>query len=234
MDGAALAEARRIIAELVARAGEVATHTEVYDLEPGYTPQAPRVRRIKTPHRVHPLFWDIARLRHRPSGTSPARPGRSRRWPAAPTTSATPRTAWRFRPARCGGRPCGNSPPGLPPNWKSGLRRSEAPRPADPRSRPLFPNPPCHPIDHGSCGPLSLHGRDFAMRHPGCGRPNWRAAMLAKRETDGAEAPLTRTACLPGPHVHHRKPGAVESRDGPVGLNGRKATRRAAPAGEGL
>lgn len=61
MDGAALAEARRIIAELVARAGEVAAHTEVYDLEPGHTPQAPRVRRIKTPHRVHPLFWDIAR-----------------------------------------------------------------------------------------------------------------------------------------------------------------------------
>jgi phytanoyl-CoA hydroxylase len=52
----ALRELRRIIAELVAGAATVDTHTAVYDLEPGHTRAAPRVRRIKSPHEVHPAF----------------------------------------------------------------------------------------------------------------------------------------------------------------------------------
>src|SRR5262245_41301511 len=56
LPAAALSELRQIIAELVAGAAAVETHTEVYDLEPGHTRAAPRVRRIKSPHAVHPAF----------------------------------------------------------------------------------------------------------------------------------------------------------------------------------
>ena len=56
-----LTELREIIAELVAAAGKVDTHTAVYDLEPGHTPAEPRVRRIKQPHKVHPAFDAVVR-----------------------------------------------------------------------------------------------------------------------------------------------------------------------------
>lgn len=56
-----LAQLRTIIAELVAAAAHTTEHTEVYDLEPGHTPAIPRVRRIKTPHKVHSLFDGIVR-----------------------------------------------------------------------------------------------------------------------------------------------------------------------------
>ena len=56
-----LAQLRTVVAELVAAASLTTEHTEVYDLEPGHTPAIPRVRRIKTPHKVHPLFDDIVR-----------------------------------------------------------------------------------------------------------------------------------------------------------------------------
>jgi phytanoyl-CoA hydroxylase len=58
-----LTELREIIAELVAAAGAVDTHTAVYDLEPGHTPAEPRVRRIKQPHKVHPAFDAVVRSR---------------------------------------------------------------------------------------------------------------------------------------------------------------------------
>jgi phytanoyl-CoA hydroxylase len=61
LDAAQLAEARRVVDEFIAGSREVTAHNDVYDLEPGHTPEAPRVRRIKTPHKHHPLFWDIAR-----------------------------------------------------------------------------------------------------------------------------------------------------------------------------
>jgi phytanoyl-CoA hydroxylase len=56
-----LAQLRSVIAELVAAAASTTEHTDVYDLEPGHTPAAPRVRRIKTPHKVHKLFDEIVR-----------------------------------------------------------------------------------------------------------------------------------------------------------------------------
>lgn len=56
-----LAQLRAVVAELVAASSSTTEHTEVYDLEPGHTPADPRVRRIKTPHKVHPLFDDIVR-----------------------------------------------------------------------------------------------------------------------------------------------------------------------------
>ena len=60
-DAAELASARQRIAEVVAAAGKVTEHTDVYDLEPNHRADAPRVRRIKTPHKHFPLFWDLAR-----------------------------------------------------------------------------------------------------------------------------------------------------------------------------
>jgi ectoine hydroxylase-related dioxygenase (phytanoyl-CoA dioxygenase family) len=54
-------ELRRIIAELVAGAAAADTHTAVYDLEPGHTRSAPKVRRIKQPHMVHPAFAAVVR-----------------------------------------------------------------------------------------------------------------------------------------------------------------------------
>lgn len=56
-----LAQMRSVVAELVAASAQTTEHTEVYDLEPGHTPTSPRVRRIKTPHKVHALFDEIVR-----------------------------------------------------------------------------------------------------------------------------------------------------------------------------
>ena len=61
LDQHELATFRRVIADLVAGAAAVETHTEVYDLEPGHTRTTPRVRRIKTPHKVHPAFAAVVR-----------------------------------------------------------------------------------------------------------------------------------------------------------------------------
>ncbi len=61
LDRAMLAEMREVIAGFVAGAKRVSAHDEIYDLEPGHRPEAPRVRRIKTPHKHHPLFWRVAK-----------------------------------------------------------------------------------------------------------------------------------------------------------------------------
>ena len=56
LDGGELSRLLQVIAGLAAGAAAVETHTDIYDLEPGHTRAAPRVRRIKTPHKVHPAF----------------------------------------------------------------------------------------------------------------------------------------------------------------------------------
>jgi ectoine hydroxylase-related dioxygenase (phytanoyl-CoA dioxygenase family) len=56
-----LSQLRSVIAELVAGSAKTLEHTDVYDLEPGHTADNPRVRRIKTPHKVHKIFDDIVR-----------------------------------------------------------------------------------------------------------------------------------------------------------------------------
>jgi phytanoyl-CoA hydroxylase len=61
LDAQMLDRVRAVTAELVAKAKGLTTHNEIYDLEPSHTPDEPRVRRIKTPHKWHPLFWEIAR-----------------------------------------------------------------------------------------------------------------------------------------------------------------------------
>jgi phytanoyl-CoA hydroxylase len=62
LDEAMLSQARQVIAEFVAGAASVTKHDQIYDLEPGHRPEAPRVRRIKTPHSKHRLFWEIAKF----------------------------------------------------------------------------------------------------------------------------------------------------------------------------
>jgi phytanoyl-CoA hydroxylase len=61
LDAQMLNAARQVVAELVEGARGVAGHTEIYDLEPSHRPDAPRVRRIKTPHLHHELFRRIMR-----------------------------------------------------------------------------------------------------------------------------------------------------------------------------
>src|SRR5438270_13226155 len=56
-----LAQVRAVIAELVAGSAKTLEHTDVYDLEPGHTAESPRVRRIKAPQKVHPIFDEIVR-----------------------------------------------------------------------------------------------------------------------------------------------------------------------------
>ena len=48
-----------VLDEIVDAARSVRTHDEVYDLEPSHSPERPRVRRIKTPWHVHPLFREM-------------------------------------------------------------------------------------------------------------------------------------------------------------------------------
>jgi len=52
---------RQELADILDGARDAAAHTDVYDLEPGHCPGAPRVRRIKTPHRFFPGFQDLYR-----------------------------------------------------------------------------------------------------------------------------------------------------------------------------
>ncbi|MGH7078817.1 MAG: phytanoyl-CoA dioxygenase family protein [Acetobacteraceae bacterium] len=52
----------QVITGLVAGAAEVTAHTDIYDLEVGHTRETPRVRRIKTPHKVHKLFAEVVHM----------------------------------------------------------------------------------------------------------------------------------------------------------------------------
>src|ERR1700758_5512710 len=56
-----LAEVRRRVDTIVADAAKVTAHTDVYDLEDSHSPQTPRVRRIKTPHKHFPFFAELTR-----------------------------------------------------------------------------------------------------------------------------------------------------------------------------
>src|SRR5262245_58971463 len=61
LEPSAVGGLRRELADIIDGAREVAAHTDVYDLEPGHSPETPRVRRIKTPHRFFPGFRDLFR-----------------------------------------------------------------------------------------------------------------------------------------------------------------------------
>ena len=56
-----LAQLRAEVDAIVADAGKVSAHTDVYDLEDGHSPATPRVRRIKTPHKHFDYFKRLVR-----------------------------------------------------------------------------------------------------------------------------------------------------------------------------
>ena len=55
-------ELRRVTDEFVEKSREVTEHTDVFDLEPGHTPESPKLRRLKGPIKQHPVY--DAALRH--------------------------------------------------------------------------------------------------------------------------------------------------------------------------
>ncbi|MCY4592147.1 MAG: phytanoyl-CoA dioxygenase family protein [Alphaproteobacteria bacterium] len=55
-----VAAMRGVVADLVGQAAGISDHDSVYDLEPSHTAERPRVRRIKEPYLVHPLFRRMA------------------------------------------------------------------------------------------------------------------------------------------------------------------------------
>lgn len=61
LDAGELNEIGSVIKRLVAGAAEVDDHNDVYDLEPGHSRASPKVRRIKTPHKVDPVFDRVVR-----------------------------------------------------------------------------------------------------------------------------------------------------------------------------
>lgn len=56
---ARIQEARAVVEDLVERSRTVTQHDAVYDLEPGHGPDTPRVRRLKDPCALHPVFREI-------------------------------------------------------------------------------------------------------------------------------------------------------------------------------
>ena len=64
LDGATLAELRRVTEEVAAGARSLTAHSEFLDLEASHTPERPRVRRIKKPWAAHPFYRKMAA--HRP------------------------------------------------------------------------------------------------------------------------------------------------------------------------
>jgi ectoine hydroxylase-related dioxygenase (phytanoyl-CoA dioxygenase family) len=49
-------ELQAVTDEFVERSRSVSEHTDVFDLEPGHSFDAPRLRRLKAPHRQHPAY----------------------------------------------------------------------------------------------------------------------------------------------------------------------------------
>ena len=69
LDDATRRRMKEVLADLVERSRDVREHDDVYDLEPAHSARAPRVRRIKRPHKVHPVFDEFMRS---PRRTSPS------------------------------------------------------------------------------------------------------------------------------------------------------------------
>jgi ectoine hydroxylase-related dioxygenase (phytanoyl-CoA dioxygenase family) len=53
-----VAKLRAATEEMVERSRKVSVSDKVFDLEPGHTPDAPRLRRVSNPVEHHPVYWD--------------------------------------------------------------------------------------------------------------------------------------------------------------------------------
>ena len=56
-----IADLQQVTDEFVEQSRAVTAHTEVFDLEPGHTPESPRLRRLKAPHRQHLVYDRLLR-----------------------------------------------------------------------------------------------------------------------------------------------------------------------------
>ena len=56
----ALERLRRVTAEMVEQTRALKTSNAVWDLEPGHTPERPKLRRLSSPCDHHPAYWDFA------------------------------------------------------------------------------------------------------------------------------------------------------------------------------
>ena len=61
LDPGTVTALRRELGEILEGARSVTSHTSTYDLEPGHRPDAPRVRRVKTPHKLFDGFRRLYR-----------------------------------------------------------------------------------------------------------------------------------------------------------------------------
>jgi phytanoyl-CoA hydroxylase len=61
LDQGQLGTLREAVAEMLAGARGLTANNDIYDLEDSHTPAAPRVRRLKLPHRNHPAFGTLIR-----------------------------------------------------------------------------------------------------------------------------------------------------------------------------
>ena len=61
VDAAMRDSLKAVVADLISKARGLTTHNDVYDLEPSHTPDQPRVRRIKKPTQVHPIFDQLVK-----------------------------------------------------------------------------------------------------------------------------------------------------------------------------
>ena len=57
-------ELRRVTDQFVDKSRQATEHTSEFDLEPGHTPAAPRLRRLKSPESLHPAYDRVLRCEH--------------------------------------------------------------------------------------------------------------------------------------------------------------------------
>ena len=58
---AQLARMRDIAYDFIEKSRAVSVSDDVFDLDDGHSAEAPRLTRIKLPHRQHPYFWEVAK-----------------------------------------------------------------------------------------------------------------------------------------------------------------------------
>ena len=56
-----IAELRRVTDEFVAASATVTANDSIYDLEDTHSADEPRVRRLKAPHAIHPVYMRASR-----------------------------------------------------------------------------------------------------------------------------------------------------------------------------
>lgn len=56
LSAAEIAELGRVTDEFVEKSRAITAHTDVFDLEPGHTPESPKLRRLKNPVQQHPVY----------------------------------------------------------------------------------------------------------------------------------------------------------------------------------